>query len=252
MADCLESYIKHWPILLTICEQNRDKIDTYIVNIVNNLGIKRSAEELLQRLKPIAVALDKIQRDSCTIADTVDIWKTLEKDLALVTRDTKQKFKKRIQQALSSHRFLANLMHPRCRGQTSTDEEHEVAMELASTHHNMIVPNLINLKAQASPFLTYMFADTVIQSVQPVDWWRSHGNRLHPDTIHVAKQLLTATSSSAGVERVFSSFGLVDSKLRNRLGIGKAAKLVFLFKLLNKKPLDTDECDDDHDDNDNY
>lgn len=253
VADCLESYIKHWPILLTICEQNRDKIDTNIVNIVNNLGIKRSAEELLQRLKPIAVALDKIQRDSCTIADTVDIWKTLEKDLALVTRDTKQKFKKRIQQALSSHHFLANLMHPRYRGQTLTDEEHEAAMELASTHHNMIVPNLINLKAQASPFLTYMFADTVIQSVQPVDWWRSHGNRLHPDTIHVAKQLLTAISSSAGVERVFSSFGLVHSKLRNRLGIGKAAKLVFLFKLLNKKPLDDDDdgCDDDHDHDDN-
>ena len=26
---------------------------------------------------------------------------------------------------------------------------------------------------------------------------------------------------------------------------------MFLFKLLNKKPLDTDECDDDYDDNDN-
>jgi hypothetical protein len=52
--------------------------------------------------------------------------------------------------------------------------------------------------------------------------------------VSVAKQLLTATGSSAGVERVFSSFGLVHSKLRNRLGIAKAGKLVFLFKLLNK------------------
>jgi hypothetical protein len=59
--------------------------------------------------------------------------------------------------------------------------------------------------------------------------------------ISVAKQLLTATGSSAGVKRVFASFGLVHSKLRNRLGIAKAGKLVFLFKLLNKKPLDYDE-----------
>jgi len=48
MADCLESYITHWPTLLTTCEQNRDKIDSSIANIVNNLGIKRNAEDLLQ------------------------------------------------------------------------------------------------------------------------------------------------------------------------------------------------------------
>jgi len=77
---------------------------------------------------------------------------------------------------------------------------------------------------------------------------------LHPDTISVANQLLTATASSAGVERVFSSFGLVHSKLRNGLGVEKAGKLVFLFKLLNKKflfkllnkkPLDMDDNDSD-------
>jgi len=103
MADCLESNIKHWPILMTICEQNRNKTDSSVANIVTNLGVKRSAEELLQRLKPIAVALDKVQRDSCTIADAVDIWKQLETDLALDSPDTKQKLKKRIQQALSAH-----------------------------------------------------------------------------------------------------------------------------------------------------
>ena len=75
MADCLESYIMHWPTLLTNCEQNRDKIDSSIANIGNNLGTKRSAEDLLQRLKP--VALDIIQQDSCAIAGTVQIWTTL-------------------------------------------------------------------------------------------------------------------------------------------------------------------------------
>ena len=49
--------------------------------------------------------------------------------------------------------------------------------------------------------------------------------------------MLTATASSAGTERVFSSFGLVDLNLRNRLGLEKAGKLVFLFKLMNKKPV---------------
>jgi len=39
----------------------------------------------------------------------------------------------------------------------------------------------------------------------------------------------------------FSSFGLVHSRLRNRLGVAKAGKLVFLFKLPNRKPLDADD-----------
>jgi hypothetical protein len=38
------------------------------------------------------------------------------------------------------------------------------------------------------------------------------------------------------VLKLFSSFGLVHSKLCNRLGIEKAGKLGFLFKLLNRNP----------------
>lgn len=178
MADCLESRIKNWPILMTICEENRDsadKIESSIASIVSNLGIKRSAEELLQRLKPIAVALDKVQRDNCTIADAVNIWKQLETDLPLETRDTKQKFKKRIQQALSAHHFLANVMHPSFRGQSLTDKEAESAVELAETQHEAIVPDLINLKAQSSPFPKNMFADNVIKSVV------SQADCIHPE-----------------------------------------------------------------------
>jgi hypothetical protein len=69
-----------------------------------------------------------------------------------------------------------------------------------------------------------------------LDWWKSQSNCLNPETLGVVHQLLTATDSSAGAERVFSSIGLVHSKFRNQLGIEKAGKLVFLFKLMNNKP----------------
>ena len=45
-------------------------------------------------------------------------------------------------------------------------------------------------------------------------------------------QLLSAPGSSASVERVFSKFGLIHSKLRNRLGIKKVTKLVLYYKML--------------------
>jgi len=56
-----------------------------------------------------------------------------------------------------------------------------------------------------------MFQDHVIQTVKPIDWWKSQADRLHADTSKAVLQLLTTTASSAGVERVFSSFGLVHS-----------------------------------------
>ena len=45
---------------------------------------------------------------------------------------------------------------------------------------------------------------------------------------------MTAKATSPGVERMFSTFGFVHSKIRNQLGVEKAAKLAFLFKSLNK------------------
>src|ERR1700733_797995 len=63
-----------------------------------------------------------------------------------------------------------------------------------------------------------------------LDWWKSQSNCLNSETLGVFHQLLTATDSSAGAERVFSSIiGLVHSKFCNRLGIEKAGKLVFFL-----------------------
>jgi len=159
----------------------------------------------------------------------------------LENRDAKKKLKKRIDQALTPSHFLANIVHPKYRGQTLTPTEYDTGMDLASTEHSLIIPDLVNFKAEAPPFQQFMFQEKVIQSVQPLDWWKSQTDRLNKETMTVVNQLLTATASSAGVERVFSSFGLVHSNLRNRLGIEKAGKLVFLFKLMNKKPVDTEE-----------
>ena len=60
-------------VLLTICEENKATIDKNSTNIVNNFGVKQSAEELLQMLKLNDVSLDLMQKDSCTIHDSVMI-----------------------------------------------------------------------------------------------------------------------------------------------------------------------------------
>ena len=44
--------------------------------------------------------------------------------------------------------------------------------------------------------------------------------------------LLCLPSSSASIERIFSNFGAIQTKLRNRLGLEKAAKLVTCYRSL--------------------
>lgn len=68
--------------------------------------------------------------------------------------------------------------------------------------------------------------------------------KVSSDALQVVKGFLTACVSIAGVERIFSRFGLVHSNNKNKLRIEKAARLVYFYKVLNK---DAEMEDDDHD-----
>ena len=114
------------------------------------------------------------------------------------------------------------IVHPKYRGKTLTITEYKTGIVLLLLQKNIlkILPDLVNFnfKAVASPFQRFMFLEKVIQTVQPVDWWKSQVNHLHKDTTTAVNQLLTATASSAGLES-FSSFSLVHSDFHSQLEI---------------------------------
>ena len=84
--------------------------------------------------------------------------------------------------------------------------------------------------SQSTPFPPYMFKAT---SLHPVIWWKGVNNIGLPEgCISTLIDLHTACAPSAPIERVFASFGLVHSKIRNRLGNDKTLKLVFVYRLL--------------------
>jgi len=86
----------------------------------------------------------------------------------------------------------------------------------------------------------------VTDGVTPLQWWISQRDAVGREVVQLAEQLLTARASSAGVERVFSTFALVHSDLRNRLGTAKAGKLVLLFKVTLKRKSVDDNADVDN------
>jgi len=95
--------------------------------------------------------------------------------------------------------------------------------------------SIVNYKSKTGLFHQYMFVPETMNSVSPIAWWHSPSEQLTDRLLMLIDQLLSATSSCAGFQRVFSTFRLVHSKLGNRLGMEKADKLVFTYKMVNKK-----------------
>lgn len=243
LADCLEVYVCEWDKLLKICDENKKLIDSVVYNKVYNIELKRSAEEFLKLLKPISIALDKMQKMNTSLSVAVEIWKELESvfDEEDFTLQQVNIFKKRYKQALTNYHFIAYMLDPTKTKYKLTSEEKELALnEVESMYNNTgLLPLMVKLQAQLEPFKKIMFGTEILSNVTALQWWYSQKDISEVNqNIDIIKQFLCAMSSSASVERVFSSFGIVHSKLRNKLGVEKAGKLVFLFKYYNCKTTD--------------
>ena len=68
-------------------------------------------------------------------------------------------------------------------------------------------------------------------------WWLciERSETVDKALCQLAQKLLEMPSSSAAIERIFSNFGMILSKLRNRLGLVQAGKLVFCYRMLRGK-----------------
>ena len=60
-----------------------------------------------------------------------------------------------------------------------------------------------------------------MKEVNILDWWKSF--LVLKGLYFVIEKLMTAKAISAGVERMFTTLGIVHSKILNQLGVEKAA-----------------------------
>lgn len=242
MCDCLISYVNNWPSFVTVVEADRGNIDSHIKDKIFNMAIKRNAEDMIAILKPIATALDHVQSNKCSISDAVVYWKILKSELdKILNKKQMALFLKRYEQALTPAHFLAFLLNLQLKTKypeiVVTSNEKESAIQFANDKYNgEFLAIFMKVLANSEPFTGTFMESSIIEKLTAIEWWDSFASVkecIKEREIEIIHQLLGATASSAGIERIFSSFNLVHSKLRNRLGVEKASKLVFLFKSLN-------------------
>ena len=135
---------------------------------------------------------------------------------------------KRQAQAIDSTHILANMLHPKYHGSQLSASDKEKGRELLAELLPTRLPFLYKLHAKDSPFPKTLFMDECMKTMDPISWWKClKASKTVPDDFcDLGVRMMMLPASSASIERLFSGLGLVQTKLRNRLSIEKASKLV--------------------------
>ena len=116
-------------------------------------------------MKPITVALDKVQSDSCKLSGAVEVWKALEEMMdSLQPFDFAQKVQLRSKQALTPAHYLANIINPKYLGRNLS--HYELDIEICTLEYSSCLATMINFRAKSNPFKPFMFTEELVQTIQ--------------------------------------------------------------------------------------
>lgn len=230
VRDSVVYYDAHWPVLADLAAKKLQKGDN-IRRLIENLQIRRAASDLLSYHDPIGKANNRMQAEGVTLGESVEIWLDLLNEFP--KEDAFKKVLDRSDQALSCPFFLvANVLDHRFQGRRLSPEQLSVARKFVEEEEDALLAEEFTLYlAKDGPFRGPLFD----QKVSPVSWWKAGSMTGLPVCLSAyAIKLHSCYATSAGLERQFSTLGTTYGKLRTQLGIEKAGKLAFMFRLLNR------------------
>jgi hypothetical protein len=190
------------------------------------------------------------ESDKSTLAKVVPRWLKLELDLCTLRTVHKElignfmdnggPFQTRAQKQTGDIHFAAMLLDPisllKKPGQAQVDRaswyllSHVQEREKKEVHASFLeFRTRVGVFGASHP--------SAMHYDNPVAFWKSY---LHDEAHWVLAQLairiFTAIANSVASERAFSAMNLIHTKLRNRLGVEKANKLIYIY--MNQRVLD--------------
>lgn len=227
---CIDSFIHNRPHFMKIVQDHEGEIDNSIVKKIMDFNLFRNARDLAEQLRPISIAIDTCQSDTSTLADACHVWLELLNNTLLEPH--KKTLLARFSKAILPEHLVAYTLHPKFQGEMLVAKQFEEVNNWIIAKNPSFIATFIAYQAKSSPFPASYFCDAAVQ-VPSVTWWKALKTLGVPgDFIDMAIQLLEAPASSASIERIFSNFSYIHTKIRNRLGVEKASKLVFCYRML--------------------
>lgn len=185
-----------------------------------------------------------MESNSCKLAECVAIFKDLQYELTrsdVFARNarTKTLFESRFSSTITPAHYAAVLVSAHWNPKiVLTAQEKQYGIGFMEENFNLtFMPMFYKFQGQLPPFPKSSFLPASTESMTDYEWWKMQAS-MFPNLVTAAnmkniEMLTTAVASSAGIERTFSKYGMIQSKLRNKLGSEKAAKLVFINQKLN-------------------
>ena len=224
----IETFINNRVHYIDIAQTKSAEIDSNVNRWTHDLGLYREAVNLGDQLTPIIQAIYRFQSDKCYISEAAHIWMGLLENPILAVHYNK--VKSSIDDALTNFHILAYILNHTLNGERLSSEQRERAKQYLNEQHSKFLPNYFLYLAKDDPFSRARFSESALRT-RPNIWWRSllvsKNVKLNRNFVKFAFRLMSAPATSASLERIFSTFGYVQSKVRNRLKLDKAAKLVF-------------------------
>lgn len=248
VLECLEVFVVNRDFYLKIAEDHEEKIEKNMVNIIQNIGLMKEVKWLITQLKPIRSALNKLQSENATLSDTVtEFLKLKESATSDVLVPYNDLVNKRFDDCITSPHIIGYLLNPK-HLDLQLDFQHEEAGRtwLAEEVSEDFLPLFIKFRLKTFPFPESFFQEQMRKQLSPIQWWEAvlKTNRVDVKFCEFSLHLQKCVASSASIERIFSNFGLVQTKIRNRLGIEKASKLVASRRMLNLIAQQREDMDD--------
>lgn len=202
-------------------------------------------------------ALDYMQRDTSCFSKVYATWLRLVQSKEL--DQYKATIESRFNEAMQPFHALAYMTDPTLLEKVPIPKDQEdAAYKWLEEEYPQFLPGVLyyNIKDQDT-FPTGMFADITLKDTQMTasKWWKMMKTKFENDLRRCEPEekkkiaqyqalvdfctflmkLHSCPASSASIERTFSTFGLIWSKLRNKLESDKVTKLVKVHRYLNRQ-----------------
>jgi hypothetical protein len=244
---CLENFLKSKSILqsMVVNENNRD-LQKHKLKLLSETTWQDVANQITF-LKPIVKWITILEGDSCSIHLVHRALKEIEEELEsdnsksifeeVPLRDLKLKFKTRKENCVKPIHLAAVILDPKNQGATLNNDEYldgcSTIMTIAQCDAALL-QELSDYKCRKGLWERPLIWQAT-EDVDPISWWLT----FFPKTVlaKTAQKVLSVPSTSASVERSFSTHGNIHTKKRNKLKTERAAKICYIshnWKLMNK------------------
>jgi len=119
-----------------------------------------------------------------------------------------------LKQAILPEHLTAYKLHPEYQVPKLSAAQTEVVNEFLVSKNPTFIAELITFQAKSSPYPKAFFTEAAL-SIDPITWW----NTMKPSGVNsdFVDFVVHLQQSPASIEQIFSNFGLIHNKVRNKL-----------------------------------